>query len=397
LLKRLPYLEKEGTTVVLSSSLVVPSPPPVGPLGRLLLHPGTTQRRWLHQLGGWATSAERPALLVATGCVAAFVAWWGLREIAGRRVIRNGQWLSIIPAAQPVAGSGLALWRLLHPLLTSQPGLTGRRPPVAFEIIAEGGVLRLGLWISPTLSAHAVSQSIISAYPGAHVAVGTIPKVLPREATIGSQAVLRLPDWFPLGGHDQADADPMRGLLNTLADVASDETAVLQILGRPASGRRIRRARGAAAAARSGDNQPNMLSRRGPLRTASTQRRATADPVAAADVRDITAKVIAGPHFQVAIRIAVTGGPGRAGRRHRQVRLAQFRAALGLYTGRNQLYARRLTRPVAALSRRRLRRGFLLSATELAALAHLPAEPGRYGLPAGPAHQVAPPTEIAHG
>ena len=183
--------------MLLSSFPVVPTPPPIGPLGRLLLHPGTTQRRWLHDLSRWATSAERPALMLAAGCVTAFAAWWTLQEVAGRRAVRDGHWLSIIPGSQPVAGSGLALWRLLHPLLTSQPGLTGRRPPVAFEIIAAGGVLRMGLWISPTLSAHAVCQSIISACPGAHVAVGKIPEVLPRDGTVGSQATLRLPDWSP--------------------------------------------------------------------------------------------------------------------------------------------------------------------------------------------------------
>ena len=71
-------------------------------------------------------------------------------------------------------------------------------------------------------------------------------------------------------------------------------------------------------------------------------------------------------------------------------------AALGLYAGRNHLVARRVVRPGSAIGNRMLRHGFLCSLPELAALAHLPAEPAGYGLPSAPARTVAPPPEVAH-
>ncbi|HXR54616.1 MAG TPA: hypothetical protein VN793_06165, partial [Acidimicrobiales bacterium] len=125
---------------------------------------------------------------------------------------------------------------------------------------------------------------------------------------------------------------------------------------------------------------------------------ASVDPLFLADVRDITAKVTATPHFEVAIRYAVSSPPGAPrhdGRRSRRARDRQIAAALGLYAGRNHLVARRLACP-GDVTNRRLRHGFLLSVPELAALAHLPTEPAGYGLPAAPARTVAPPPEVAH-
>ena len=60
----------------------------------------------------------------------------------------------------------------------------------------------------------------------------------------------------------------------------------------------------------------------------------------------------------------------------------------------DHLVARRLARSGRGVCCRRLRAGFLASAPELAALAHLPAEPAGYGLPAAPARHVAPPFEV---
>ncbi|MGH9019359.1 MAG: hypothetical protein ACRDY1_16550, partial [Acidimicrobiales bacterium] len=64
-----------------------------------------------------------------------------------------------------------------------------------------------------------------------------------------------------------------------------------------------------------------------------------------------------------------------------------------LYAGRAHLVARRLWWPSRVLAGHRLRRGFLASLPELAGLAHLPADPARYGLPVAPARTVTPPPE----
>jgi hypothetical protein len=176
------------------------------------------------------------------------------------------------------------------------------------------------------------------------------------------------------------------------------------VLARPAPGRRIAQARRAVLALRRGT--PTSGSARlldalggatGGLLDASTGRSphgASSDPLALADVRVVTEKVQAAPHFEVALRYGVEGGEGRIGRRTRRHRLRQLDAALGLYTGRNHLVGRHLARPRAALTSHRMHRGFLCSAAELAALAHLPAEPAAYGMAAAPARTVAPPREV---
>ena len=139
----------------------------------------------------------------------------------------------------------------------------------------------------------------------------------------------------------------------------------------------------------------------GLLHTGSRPSRTSAltDPLALADVRSITAKALAAPHFEVAVRLAVVSPesiPRRQGRISRRARARQVVSALGLAAGRNHLICRRLLR-AGVVGRRRLRRGFLLSLPELAALAHLPATPARYGLPAAPARRLAPPSGVAHG
>ena len=119
------------------------------------------------------------------------------------------------------------------------------------------------------------------------------------------------------------------------------------------------------------------------------------DPWLADDLRAVKDKT-AQPLFEVAVRYATTtsnstGTGTGTGRRSEGSSLARVRgladgvaSAFGAFTGRNRLARRRVHfRPAAdVLARRRLRHGFLLSVTELAALAHLPYDTALAGLEA---------------
>ncbi len=370
---------------------------PGGPLGRFLRHPGPVTTDLVHRVVRVLTAAAHTLWPFALALVALLLAYTSIGLTTRARWARRGRWVAIASPAEPDPGGGLALWRMLAPLLAGRRTLAGRRPPVAFEWHTDARGLRIGLWVSRTASAAGVAQAVEAAWPGSRASIATPPQLPVGSRAAGGQAYLARPDWLPLG-EESTTGDPIRGLLATLVGCTAGDMALVQVLARPAAGRRVSRARRAARAIRRG--QPvttvgralDVLARQ----PAATGGSAYSDPVALADVREITAKIGAAPHFEVAVRYAVSGPAGREGRRRRRARLRQISAALGLYTGRNHLVGRRLARPADVLARRRLRRGFLASAPELAALAHLPSEPARYGLPAAPSRSIAPPPEVAH-
>ncbi len=401
----------------------VPGPPgePNGLLARWLRHPSSTQARWWHQL------TRLPAhhgqhLLLAAGVASVLVAAVGvLANIDRRRTARHGRWVQIRPPAQPHPGGGLALWRQLAPLLSAQPAWTGPRPPVGFEVLAQPGATTVGLWLSPSLPVAAVTRAVATAWPGATATAVSPPPLSGRQGkdrrTSAARVRLGAAEWFPFAGaalHTSTSTspgtstspagsagagllDPLRGLLEALTDLPDGATGVLQVLARPAGGRRLLRARRAARAVRNPSPArplPSaLLDRPSP---GHVRRSGPVDPFALDDARAISRKLSDVPLFQVAIRVAVTSPGGRAGRRGRRGWLRQIAAACGLYTARNQLIVRRQARLAASLHARRLGRGMLLSAGELAAVAHLPGEPARHGIAVAAARSVPPPAELSH-
>ena len=386
------------TTPTVAAPRVPPPkvPVPSGPLARWLAHPGSTEARVAHRLAHTlAGLAHFWPLAAVAGVVAA--GWWLAAAVTRAWQGRHGRWVAIAPPAEPDPAGGAALWRMLAPLLAARASLTGMRPPVAFECHAGPEGMRIGLWVSATLPLDSVIGAVESAWPGARANLSSAPTLPPRSRVSGGRARLACPDWLPL--RTEQGGDSLRGLLGALA-VAEGGSVLLQVLARPAPGRQVARAHRAAWARRRG--QPTT--RAGRVLDLVQHHSAVAglggapDPLALADVRDITAKVTAAPHFVVAVRYALTGPPGprRQARRWRRAKAREIAAGLGLYAGRNHLVARRIVRGGRGVACRQLRSGFLCSLPEIAALAHLPAEPAGYGLPAAPARHVAPPAEVAH-
>lgn len=384
------------------------APVPHGPLARWLHHPGATERHWWHHLTN-ALAAQQTHLAIAGATVAALIlAGLVLRRIGRAASVRHGHWLHVDPPPQPKLDGGLALWRQLAPLLSTHRSWTGTRPPVALEWIAEAGRLRVGLWSSKTLGLAAVREAIQTAWPGAHVTETDPGRLLARRVAGQRRRVrcgavrLALPHWYPFvtdttsqTRESDAAGDPLRGLLTALAATPPGSVAVLQVLAQPASGRVLRRARRAVRALRAGTpDRSGILS---VLRTRPTgHANGPSDPIALSDARIAAAKLTDAPLFRASVRIALIAGTGRTQRRARTAWARHVASALGLYSGRQQLLLTRGFRVRHAIHRRQPGRSFLASVSELAALAHLPAEPSRYGMSIAAARGVAPPAELTN-
>jgi hypothetical protein len=218
-------------------------------------------------------------------------------------------------------------------------------------------------------------------------------------------------EWLPF--ETDHDTDPLRALMSAGSQLKADEHACVQILARPASPRRVGRARRAAGRIRAGKTATPTINPAAPLpwlieafQTGSSRRAgavgpaARRDPGVERDVRAILDKT-AHPLWQTGIRYAVARTPTRAGRLS-DGRLRGIADTLGsafaVYTGRNTLAHRtRMSSPVAVLAGRRRGPGFLTSAPELAALAALPQDLAVPGLDRARARSMPAPVAIATG
>ena len=126
---------------------------------------------------------------------------------------------------------------------------------------------------------------------------------------------------------------------------------------------------------------------RSPLRTGA---RPGGDAVAAAHRAARDTKRAGGPHLRVTLRLGLaTRSPGPAGAAARRRRLRALVGGFDLVT--TPLHTRtRHRHPGRLLADRPLGAWFTATTTELAGLWHLPAEPGRYRLPAATARDRAP-------
>ena len=396
-----------------------PSPaPPGGPAGRYLTNPGGytghLARLLLSALAHYGPVAG-PLLAVAVAGI-----------LAGRAYLRRRQHAAFAEAARqvtvlapPQAGpaGAAALWGHLTGLLRPAWARWWHgQPNLGWEYAWAGGDaagMTIRLWVPGTLPPGLIERAVEAAWPGAHTVTAPASPPLPPEAVMaGGTLRLARPDILPLSTSHDPEA-PLRALAGAAAGLADGEHAVLQVLARPVTGARLRKARRAARKQRSGQSA-RMTSRLLDLAspghgTSRTRAAGRADPDLAAEIRETTAK-LAGPQWETLIRYAVaTTAPVQArdgaGRWERRTAAAQQAARLrglahalasatALLTGRNWLARRRLRRPAAAIGSRRLARGDLLSVPELAAIARLPADPALPG--AGPRRGTRRPAAARH-
>ncbi|GAA1843154.1 type IV secretion system DNA-binding domain-containing protein [Asanoa iriomotensis] len=380
----------------------------------------------------WAWLAARPWLaLVAVAVTAAATA--GRQQLFAWRHQRwaaDARLLSIAAPPEVTAESAAVFWTTMVGVLT--PSVWRRRlfgtPHVAWEYAWSARALTIRVWVPGTVPPGAVEAAARAAWPAATVAVSDAAPPIPETAVeqAGGAYWPQHGDVLPL--RVDHDSDPLRALLAAGAQVRNREHACVQILARPAAPRRVRRARESAASGQPGRNDPAALiatviarlvaqpllwllevllpgpSKPGAASTTTT-RAGDRDPVASTIVRAMVAKATTVPHLEIAVRYAVaaeTPASASANRRRQgRERLAglahSIAAASATYTGPNRLRRLRLPSPVTALAARRLRRGFLATVPELAAMAALPQDLAVPGLDRARAKAVPAPAQIPSG
>jgi hypothetical protein len=365
------------------------------PLGRFLRHPGRETahviRHVLHDLATFGRLLLPIAVALVLVFVLTRVALWLIRA---RRSVGGEHFVAIAPGPEVDPAGAQALWNALHGMLrrTWRGAILGR-PHVSFELAWSQDRLRIGVWVPQGISPHRVARAAQGAWPRASTEIRPASPPLPDGGSIAiGELRLANREWFPL--RSEHELDPYRMLLGAIDGLGPNDAAVIQVLARPATARRYRRARRAATALRTG-RPISVVGRFLDFWTTKGVRPAPSpDPFRSADVRSISEKSSA-PCFEAAIRYGVAAREADRFRRRRLRSEARgIVAAFALYDGRNRLTHRRLPRARSALSRRWLGRGDLLSVSEVAALGHLPADRATPSLSRAGTHAVAPPPEV---
>lgn len=323
------------------------------------------------------------AVAIAGGSVVVLAAVGVVRRRAGRH-LRTGRFVEVLPPATVDPKGASMLWEHLHDLLRPRwRRILRGQPHLSFEYRWSETGLRIGIWVPTAVPPGLVERAVEAAWPGAQARGAEGPAVSADDAkAIGGMFRLGNAAWFPL--RVEFDSDPLRPLIAAAA-AAGDVTA--QVLARPVSHAARARLHRAARELRTGTRSPTVLD----LGTTRPHRR-SADPAASAAVRDVLDKA-SSSLWSVEVRYLVASRDGEP-RRALRGRAHAVAAAFAVFAGRNRLVRRRLRRPAVAIESRAFRRGDLLSATELAVLAHLPFDETVPGLARAGARAVAPPPAV---
>lgn len=356
--------------------------------------------------------AAAAAVAAATTAASLLVRGW-VRARRRARWAEHARLVTVTPPPQVDPSGGPALWGHLVGLLRPAWARTlYGQPHLGFEYTWTGPDAAIQVWVPGVVPPGLIEAAIAAAWPGAHTTTrpavgGPVPA---GQACTGGQLRLARTEALPLATGQ--DADPLRAVFGAATGLAPGEHACVQVLARPAAGRRVRAARRAARRLQAGQAARPAARVLDLLTPGPTHRprptTASQDPQRAADARAATGK-LAEPVWEARILYAVTHPAPESGDRLRSTalvgRAVNVRGRLhgnahalvsgfALYTGRNFLVRRHLRHPARALARRYLHRGDLLSVSELAALAHLPLDAATPGLARAGARAVAPPPAV---
>jgi hypothetical protein len=391
-----------------------PSGPPVAPF---LRDPGAFVHSLIHKAGallghyGWAIG------LVGASTA---VIYLGFRQLWWRRyhdrLAEGARQITVLAPPEVDPAAAHELWANLIGLLRpAYKRLLSGQPHLAWEYTWDTATVQIRIWVPGTIPPGIIERAVEAAWPAARTSsTAPIPPFPAGGVAVGGRLRMARPDWLPL----RADhpADPLRALIGAASGLASGQHAVVQILARPTTGRRLARAHRAAAALRGGPSSGRPWGRLFDLVTpAPTGRRTTtnvyaAHPERAAEVKAILEKsrepqwevticygLAISPQAIAATRASQALTPHQIHRRARRTlrgRAHAIASAYALYAGHNHLRRRHIHRPETLLARRWMRRGDLCSVTELAALAHLPWDAAVPGLSRAGANAVPPPPAI---
>jgi hypothetical protein len=357
-------------------------------VGRWLLEPERPRREGLAFLERVLSILQHAAPILAGVLLAVVVVVLAVRFLVPRRPLDGARLVAVGMPPEVEPAGGLLLWQALHDLL--RPGwarlLTGQ-PHLSWEVAASEAGTVFRLWVPVSVPPGLVERAVASAWPGASV---TTQPVGEEPAPAGSSSVaceltLSGSDSFRLNAG--MNPDPLPSLLGQLAGFADDRRALVQVIARPATIREQRRLRAAARRMRQGVPANRVLRFIDWWRT-STQAPPRYDPTVSPDVRSVMDKS-AQPLYRCLIRVTVSG----SSRREARGRIHAILGAFAPYNGpRAWLRRRRVLGAERKARERRLgRRGFLMGADELAALAHLPSTRAIPGVVMAGARNAPPP------
>lgn len=378
-------------------------------LTRFLTHPSASLA-WLarHAAGAFVAWAPLAGPLLLAVIAAGLAAREWLRRRRHVALAAGARSITVLAPPQADPAGGEALWGNLSGLARpARARWWGGQPHLGWEYCWTSAGMTISMWVPGPVPPGMIERAIEAAWPGAHTRTAPAVPAIPEHAVVtGGTLRLARPEILPL--RTDQGTDPLRALAAAGSGLTAGEHAVVQILARPATGRRLRQAR--RAARRLCHGRPARVSSRlldaltpggGPARRAASR----ADPETAAALRAAAVKAT-GPQWEAQVRCAVTTDlvPATTGRQRRTA-AAQARrrlrglahalaSATALYAGRNWLARRRLHRPATQVNARLLGRGDLLSLPELAALARLPADPATPGLARAGARAVPPPPGV---
>ena len=397
-----------------------PSAPPDPSFGSGLR--STPLSRFLENPGGYFSSC--------LDAVSAFlVDWWpligttlvwlvcvvtGLRIVLRSRHHRlmavGARKIEILVPPHVEPGSGAAFWAHLHAMLRpAWRRFIDGQPHLVFEYTWTADALTLGVWVPGVVPPGMVERAVTAAWPGAQTTVVTPPQVpIPLTATTsGGRLRLAKPEILPL--RSDYDVDPLRPLLEAASGLTGPESAAVQVLARPATGRRVRHyhrkllklkheASGASVRVPARTLVFDAVSPGKPIARAVSRQ----DPVASAALRAAVGKST-GSFWETEVRYAVaTSTPEPRTRTERKAINRRLRglahsvaSAFGIHAERNWWRRKPLFRPARTLALRFCNGGDLLTVAELAAVAHLPLDAAAIGVARAGARVVAPPVRIA--
>lgn len=359
-------------------------PTPNGLLSRYLQHPDAFLRTTLRAVRHLLVTLQVWAIRCAIAATLLMACALALRMWRDRRVGRDARRLRILPPPKIDPDGALVMWMGLHALL--RPALarliTGQ-PHLAWEISVASGEAEVSLWVPGDVPPGLVERAVESAWPGARTQ--PVEVLLPEVPgyTAACELALMEPDEFPLG--EGVGDDPLRLVLGALSLLGPSEDAVIQVLARPATTRGRYRLRRDARRLRHNQNARILSGNRG------ARPSGPADPTVEADVRSILEKA-SSPLYEAVVRIAVTSPERRIARG----KIHALAGAFAVFDGRNSFTRRRLHGGIRSLRSRSLRRGYLLSAPELARLANLPSAEALPSLDRARARTLAAPRLLPH-
>ena len=252
----------------------------------------------------------------------------------------DGQSKELFSAVHGLMRTGVARWRQ-------------GQPPIAFEIIGRASEVRFGVWVASRDERH-LRAALGGAYPG--VEVRDAEPGTPPDVRLVARGRLAERDELPIGDRGGSDGLPL--VVASLASTPPDAEVTIRVVVRP-------KARGWSARAHAR------------AQTYRDRRRGRGFGVAQRDrarAQAIEEKASEAP-FDACVEITSAAGTMDEARDG----LASTVATFGVFAGANRLLFTRPQRDRRDETNRRrrfpLRGGMVLTASELAALWHLPREP----------------------